>query len=110
MYSWHYCLINDIEIPVPGGDELSRSLDRRHNLQNYVRVCFTRNHPMMYIALKQGRISNPVILEIDTEVILWKKSKYSNKNETRNDVSIGNEISDFRHIRFEIAKLRNHFD
>ena len=110
LYSWHYCDNNNIPIPAPGGDELSRSLDRRYNLQNYVRVSFTRNHPMMYIALSQNRITNPVILEIDPEVILWKNSKYANKNATRNDVSIGSEVDDFRKIRFDIVRLNNHFD
>jgi len=110
LYSWHYCVNNNIEIPMPGGDDLSRSLDRRYNLQNYVRISFTRNHPMMYIALNQNRINNPVILEIDPEVVFWKNSKYANKNATRNDVSIGSEIDDFKKIRFDIVKLNKHFD
>jgi len=110
LYSWHYCVSNDIPIPMPGGDDLSRSLDRRYNLQNYVRVSFTRNHPMMYIALNQNRINNPVILEIDTEVIFWKNAKYANKNAIKNDVSIGSDIADFKKIRFDIVKLNKHFD
>lgn len=110
LYSWHYCDNNNIPIPAPGGDDLSRSLDRRYNLQNYVRVSFTRNHPMMYIALNQNRITNPVILEIDPEVIFWNNTKYANKNATRNDVSIGSEVEDFRKIRFDIVRLNKHFD
>lgn len=110
LYSWHYCVSNSIDIPMPGGDDLSRSLDRRYNLQNYVRISFTRNHPMMYVALNQNRINNPVILEIDSEVVFWKNSKYANKNATRNDVSIGSEIDDFKRIKFNIVKLNKHFD
>lgn len=110
LYSWHYCVRNNIDIPMPGGDDLSRLLDRRYNLQNYVRVSFTRNHPMMYIALNQNRINNPVILEIDTEVVFWKNSKYANKNATRKDVSIGSEIDDFKRIKFNFVKLNKHFD
>lgn len=110
LYSWHYCVVNDIEIPKPGGDDLSRSLDRRYNLQNYVRVSFTKNHPMMYIALNQDRISNPVILEIDPDVIFWENTKYANKNATRNDVNIGSEIDDFKNIRFNIVKQLRYFD
>lgn len=110
LYSWHYCVNNNIEIPMPGGDDLSRSLDRRYNLQNYVRISFTRNHPMMYIAQQQKRINNPVILEIDPDVVFWKNAKYANKNATRNDVSIGTEIDDFRKIRFDIVKQNKYFD
>ncbi len=108
LYSWHYCLTNNIEIPVPGGGELSRQLDRRKGLQNYVRVSFTRSHPMMYVP--PTRANNCVILEIDPEVIFWHKTKYADKNATRNDVNIGSTIEDFKRIKFNIVKLRNHFD
>lgn len=110
LYSWHYCLKNNIEIPVPGGTELSRSLDTRYGVQNYVRTSFTRSHPMMFVSQKNGKIKNPVILEIDPEVIYWKNSKYANKNATRNDVNIGSNLEDFKNIRFPIVKLKDHFD
>ncbi|MDY0278753.1 MAG: DarT ssDNA thymidine ADP-ribosyltransferase family protein [Acholeplasma sp.] len=110
LYSWYYCISNNIKIPMPGSADLSRVLDSQFNLHNYVRISFTRNHPMMFIALKQNRINNPVILEIDPEIVFWKNAKYANKNATRSDVSIGSEIDDFKRIRFDIVKLRNHFD
>lgn len=110
LYSWDYCLSNNISIPMPGGDDLSRDLDKRYNLQNFVRISFTRNHPMMYIALDQQRIKNPVILEIDPEIIYWQNTKYANKNATRNDVSIGSEVENFKNIRFDVVKQTKHFD
>lgn len=109
LYSWHYCSINNITIPAPGGTELSRSLDRRYGVHNYVRVSFTRDHPMMHVALKEGRIHYPVILEIDEEVIYWNYSKYANKNATRNDVSIGENVEDFSRIRFDLVR-QNYFN
>lgn len=110
LYSWHYCLLNQIDIPYPGGNELSRSLDRKYGLQNYVRVCFTACHPMMFNALDHGRINNPLLLEIDTEVVFWKNAKYANMNATRKDVNIGSTLEDFLKIRFDLVRLRNHFD
>lgn len=71
LYLWMDCERKGIKINKPGGGELSRSLDRKDNLQDFVRVSFTTQHPMMYVAMKEGRISNPVILEIDPEVIFW---------------------------------------
>ena len=62
LYSWMDCDRKGIHIAKPGGGELSRSLDRKDNLQDFVRVSFTTQHPMMYVAMKEGRISNPVIL------------------------------------------------
>lgn len=69
IYSWADCDKKGIKIPKPGGGDLSRRLDKRDGLQHYVRVSFTTEHPMMYVAMNDGRISNPVILEIDPEVI-----------------------------------------
>lgn len=32
LFSWQYCVKNNIEIPMAGGDKLSRKLDRRYQL------------------------------------------------------------------------------
>jgi hypothetical protein len=109
LFSWHFCFFNKIEIPIPGGDDLSRKLDKNKGCANYVRVSFTKNHPMMHIAKKQGRIFSPVILEVDPQIIFWKNSKYANKNATRNDVRIGSTLDDFKEIRFDIVKQDTHF-
>lgn len=110
LYSWMDCERKGIKINKPGGGELSRSLDRKDNLQDFVRVSFTTQHPMMYVAMKEGRISNPVILEIDREVIFWSDTKYADSNATRNDAHIGNGIDDFLRIHFNSIKVRKHFD
>ena len=110
LYSWGDCEDKGIKIAKPGGGLLSRDLDRRDNLQHYVRVSFTTQHPMMYEAMKDGRLSNPVILEIDPEVIYWKYSKYANMNATRTGCHKGGTIDDFKLIHFRTVKARNHFD
>lgn len=110
LYSWEYCEDNNIRITFPGGDDLSRSLDKRYNLENYVRLCFTKNHPMMYVAQKQGRINNPVILEIDPEVIYWKDTLFSDMNATKTGYTKGDTLTDFQRIKFDLVKQRNHFD
>lgn len=108
LYSWYHCVNNKIKIPVPGGSQLSRDLDTRKGLVDYVRVSFTRNHPMMFVQPVRNR--NNVILEIDTEVIFWKGSQYADKNATRNDVNFGASIDDFKRLRFDFFKLPNHFN
>lgn len=110
LYSWMDCDKKGIKITKPGGEALSRALDCRHNLQEYVRVSFTTQHPMMYVAMQEGRISNPVILEIDPEVIYWKSSKYADSNATRNDVCVGDGLDAFKKIHFNSVKARTHFD
>jgi hypothetical protein len=49
--------------------ELSRRLDTKAGLADFVRLSFCKKHPMMYRALKEGRISRPVVLEIKLEVV-----------------------------------------
>lgn len=82
LFSWQYCDRNDVIIPFPGGGILSRQLDSRYGLQDYVRVSFCSTHPMMYVAVNEGRLNNPVVLEISKEVCFFEKTMFSNMNAT----------------------------
>ena len=112
LYSWMDCERKDIKINKPGGSSVSRQLDSERRLGDYVRVSFTTQHPMMYVAMKDGRISNPVILEIDPEVVYWNETLYANLNAARYTIepNIGPTISDFKQIHFQSVKARKHFD
>ena len=107
LYSWHHCVANKISIPFPGGNELSRNLDKSKGLEDYVRVSFTRNHPMMFVEHTRNR--NNIILEIDPEIVYLKSTIYSDVNANRNNASIGKDFSYFNRIRFELFKHPNHF-
>lgn len=110
LYSWADCEQKGISISKPGGSMSSRDLDRRDNLQNFVRVSFVREHPMMYVAMNEGRISNPVVLEIDPEVIYWQDSLYADRNATKNGALVGSSIDDFSQLHFNSFKAKKHFD
>ena len=110
LYSWADCEQKGISISKPGGSMCSRDLDRRDNLQNFVRVSFVREHPMMYVAMNEGRISNPVLLEIDPEVIYWQNSLYADRNATKNGALVGSSIDDFSQLHFSSFKAKKHFD
>ena len=113
LYSWKDCEEKGITIPKPGGGgpgSLSWSLDARSGLQNYVRVSFTQQHPMMFIAMNEGRISNPVILEINPDVLYEESTKYSDRNATRNGALIGDDVDAFKRIHFQTVKAKTHFD
>lgn len=110
LYSWADCEQKGISISKPGGSMGSCDLDRRDNLQNFVRVSFVREHPMMYVAMNEGRISNPVVLEIDPEVIYWQDSLYADRNATKNGALVGSSIDDFSQLHFNSFKAKKHFD
>lgn len=110
LYSWADCESKGIKIEKPGGGATSRSLDMRDGLQHFVRTSFVTQHPMMYVAMNDGRISNPVILEIDPEVIYWKQTIYADRNATKNGAHVGTNIDDFKAIHFDAVKAQKHFD
>lgn len=110
LFSWHNCNVKNIKITRPGGNELSRKLDKKSGLENYVRLSFTPDHPMMYAIIKDGRIENPVVLEIDIETIFLKDSKFSDKNANRADVNMGQSFEDFSKIRFDILSMSDYLN
>lgn len=110
LYSWADCAANNITIAKPGGDDTSRSLDRRDGLQHFVRLSLCRDHPMKYVAMNDGRIDNPVLLEIAPEVIYWSETRYADRNATKNGAQIGSDIDDFEEIHFSSVRASNQFD
>src|SRR5277367_2298889 len=61
-----------IEIRAPGGNEWSHDADRLKGLDRYVHLCFRPNHPMEYVACQDGRITDPVYLQIHPEILRIK--------------------------------------
>jgi len=77
LYSWWSCQQKGIAIPKPGANDLSRKLDHNKNLHDYVRLSFNDNHPMIARAKHEGRIENLVMLKINSEVIYWESTLFS---------------------------------
>lgn len=103
LYSWDYCNCNNISIKRPGGDELSRDLDMRYDLENYVRLSFQQDPPLIYTFTKKGIIKTPVSLIIDSSVIYWENTKFSDENANSNEAFIGSDLKDFEEIHFDKA-------
>lgn len=108
LYSWHYCEKNKIEIPKPGSNEFSRQLDKNKGLENFVRLSFVENHPMKFIAVKEQRIINPIILKCDTDLIMHKNTLFSNCNAAKNESIVSETIDFFKSLKFGIFK-QNYF-
>jgi hypothetical protein len=101
LYSLKYCEENNIPISYASSLE-SRTFDKKKGLNNYIRLSFVRKHPMLFTCIKEGRISNPKILEIDLEVIFWSETLISNTNTMSTINEIGKELTDLLKIKFEI--------
>ena len=110
LYSWADCEEKGIVITKPGGGGPSRDLDKRHGLEHYVRLSFTKRHPMMFVAQDDGRINDPVILEINPEILFEEDTLFSDKNAASNDAHVGGTLDDFKNIHFKSVKAKKHFD
>jgi len=104
LLSWQESERNSLFIPKPGGDQLSRNLDIKKNLGDYVRLCFHPNHPMKYLAQKEGRIPDPVILKIKLDVAAWSTTLYSDVNAVAAYASIGDTIELLKQINFSLFR------
>lgn len=96
LYSWQYCEDHNIEIARPGGDSTSRSLDRRHGLQDYVRVSFCTDHPMKWILEQQGY--DMVLLKVKIDVACLEGTLFSDINATDNNHHHGGTLADLQRI------------
>ena len=56
---------------------MSHHLDSECGLDGYVRLCFRNNHPMLYVALQEGRILHPIWLKVDASVMLNPDVRFS---------------------------------
>lgn len=65
---------------------------------------------MMYVAMNDGRITNPVVLEIEPDVIFDTETQFSDCNATRNGANIGGTLDDFKKIHFHALKAGKHFN
>ena len=110
LYSWADCEEKGITIAKPGGGNPSRKLDKKHGLEHYVRLSFTKRHPMMFVAKDDGRINDPVILEINPEILYEEGTLFSDKNAASNDAHVGGTLDDFKKIHFKSVKASKHFD
>ncbi len=111
LVSWGDACDRDMSIAAPGGSDTSHSLDRRMGLEYYVRLSFIPDHPMMHVAMNDGRIDDPVILEIDPQVAYLGGSKFSDRNAARATagVKVGDSLSDLRNLRFNLFN-KSYFD
>jgi hypothetical protein len=61
-----------IQIPAAGGNQWSHDADYRMGLAEYVHLCFFNQHPMEFIAKRDGRINESVFFKINPIVLQWE--------------------------------------
>lgn len=104
LLSWYASEQNNIDVPVYGGDFLSRKLDRNYGNHDYVHLSFCEDHPMAYRLKQQGE--NVVLLEISPIVAVLKESLFSDMNAADKAHHQGADIESLKRINFEATKER----
>lgn len=100
LYSWKYCEEHNWKIPFPGGDETSRGLDRRHGLEDYVRLSFCDDHPMAY----RLRDKNLVLLKIKVDVAWLQGTLFSDINAASNSHTHAQGLAGLNRVDFRAVK------
>lgn len=109
LVSWKDAEDNGIGIAAPGGGSLSRRLDKKAGLEYYVRLSFVKDHPMMHVAQRDGRIDDPVVLEIDPQVIFFRDTKFSDINAADSEADVSDSLGFFNSLRFDMFR-KGYFD
>lgn len=110
LISWGDCQEKSIYINAPGGSDLSHVLDEKEGLEDYVRVSFCHHHPMMYYALNEGRIKDPVILEVDIDLLYLDGVIFSDRNAVKKNAQKGEGVDFLRNIHFSTVKTPHLYD
>lgn len=58
-----------VNIPAPGGNELSFWADKKNHMDRYVHLCLNNEHPMEWTARQDGRIVQSVFLEVSSLIL-----------------------------------------
>ena len=79
LYSWEQLETLKIVAPRPGGDDLSRRLDKQCDMHKYVHLCFKPKHPMEHVAVEAKRIGPTKFLWVDIDVIFREGVLYCDR-------------------------------
>ena len=102
LYSWYGLQKMKIHSYL-SSNQLSRNLDVKYKLENYVRLSYVNYHPMSSRVMYQEH-KKIVWLEISLEVACLKETLFSNMNATDNNVLIGDDLDFLKTIDFNVFR------
>jgi hypothetical protein len=90
-----------VEIPAPGGNDWSHDADKRKGLDRYVHLCLRTNHPMEFVARREGRLVQPVYLQISRDVLEVEGLMFTADVSNKSGVQILSLAEAFEKMDFE---------
>jgi hypothetical protein len=104
LFSWSFLNRHGLYPARPGGSLLSRVLDKRYEIEDYVSLSYVLDHPMMMMAKMDNRITWLAILKIDLCVAYFEKTLFCDMNATNMMHRIGSNIEDLNKVHLDVVK------
>lgn len=102
LLSFKRCLDEGITMPVREDMALTRDIDARMELEDYVRTSFCSRLPK--IKERQAEGAELVLLKIDPEVALFDDTLYTDIEATQPGLYCGGEFDDLRRVNIQATK------
>ena len=95
-----------ITVPVPGGNDWSHHADEIKGGDEYVHLAFLDDHPMLYVAKKESRITDPIWIKIDVSILLEDGARFTNDVSNKSGVEFLTPDVALDMIDFEVLFTR----
>ena len=95
-----------IQIPRPGGNQWSHDADKIKGLHEYVHLTFVKEHPMLYLAKRDGRITDPIWMKIKSSILLGEDVRFCSDVSNKAGVPILTAQAAEHAIDFEVLFTR----
>lgn len=79
----------------PNSNEISRQMDKSRGLENYVRLCKSKEHPMKKLVQHERRVDDIVWLKVSEIVIDYPKTLFCETNANKSGVKPSREKNVF---------------
>jgi len=98
LFSW--VSAQTMQGAVLSSNALSRRLDADRGVADFVRLCFKPDHPMLYIARRDGRIMNHIWLRVKLDALKVPGVKFCDTNAAKAYANVRDSPD---HIHFDIV-------
>ncbi len=96
----------NLAIPKPGGNQWSHDADARNGVAQYVHLAFLDDHPMLFVAKQDQRITDPVWLKINIATLAHPDVRYTMDVSNKAGVPVLTAQDAIEQLDFEVLFTR----
>lgn len=95
-----------VKIQTPGGNDWSHEADAISGVDEFVHLAFINNHPMLFRAKEDGRITEPIWLKISTAALACAEVRYTMDVSNKKGVPLMTAQEAIESLDFEVLFMR----